>query len=44
LQHFASGGTFLDFDPKNVREHFAREFKEGKLAAAKIKAEANPKG
>ncbi len=21
-QHFASGGTFLDFDPETVREHF----------------------
>jgi uncharacterized protein (DUF697 family) len=43
LQHFASGGTFLDFDPKKVREHFARQFEEGKLVAAKTKAEANPK-
>ena len=23
IQHFASGGTFLDFDPEKVREHFA---------------------
>jgi hypothetical protein len=43
LQHFAFGGTFLDFDPKKVREHFARQFEEGKLVAAKTKAEANPK-
>jgi uncharacterized protein (DUF697 family) len=43
LQHFASGGTFLDFDPKKVREHFAREFEDGKSAAAKVKAEPNPK-
>jgi len=43
LQHFASGGTFLDFDPKKVREHFARQFEEGKLVAAKTKTEANPK-
>lgn len=42
LQHFASGGTFLDFDPKKVREHFARQFEEGKLAA-KTKVEASPK-
>jgi uncharacterized protein (DUF697 family) len=42
LQHFASGGTFLDFDPKKVREHFARQFEEGKLAA-KTNVEANPK-
>jgi uncharacterized protein (DUF697 family) len=23
IQHFASGGTFLDFDPHTVREHFS---------------------
>jgi uncharacterized protein (DUF697 family) len=39
VQHFASGGTFLDFDPKKVREHFAREFEEGKLVSTKIKTE-----
>lgn len=43
LQHFASGGTFLSFNPKKVREHFARQFEEGKLVAAKMKVEANPK-
>ena len=43
VQHFASGGTFLDFDPKKVREHFARQFEEGKLVAAKTKVEASPK-
>jgi uncharacterized protein (DUF697 family) len=42
VQHFASGGTFLDFDPKKVREHFAREFEEGKVVAPKIKSEASP--
>src|ERR1700736_374964 len=41
VQHFASGGTFLDFDPKTVREHFAREFEEGKIVAPKIKSEAS---
>jgi len=39
LQHFASGGTFLDFDPKKVREHFAREFEEGKIVTSKVKNE-----
>ena len=24
IQHFASGGTFLDFDPDKVRAHFAK--------------------
>ena len=23
IQHFASGGTFLDFDPESVRKHFS---------------------
>jgi uncharacterized protein (DUF697 family) len=43
VQHFASGGTFLDFNPENVREHFARQFEEGKLVAAKTKTPASPK-
>jgi uncharacterized protein (DUF697 family) len=43
LQHFASGGTFLDFDPEKVRGHFARQFEEGKLIAAKIKPVASQK-
>jgi len=25
IQHFASGGTFLDFDPDKVRSHFAKD-------------------
>lgn len=33
LQHFASGGTFLDFNPASVREYFAEQFKDGKIAA-----------
>jgi uncharacterized protein (DUF697 family) len=31
IQHFESGGTFLDFDPDKVREYFAKEFAEGRL-------------
>jgi uncharacterized protein (DUF697 family) len=42
-QHFASGGTFLDFEPKKVKEYFARQFEEGKLVAAKTKVHAAPK-
>ena len=26
LQHFESGGTFLTFDPEQVRDHFRKEF------------------
>jgi uncharacterized protein (DUF697 family) len=32
-QHFASGGTFLDFKPEAVREHFYKEFREGTKVA-----------
>jgi uncharacterized protein (DUF697 family) len=34
LQHFASGGTFLTFDPEKVREYYSEMFKEGKTAAS----------
>jgi uncharacterized protein (DUF697 family) len=37
-QHFASGGTFLDFEPKKVREYFARQFAEGKSVAPKAES------
>jgi uncharacterized protein (DUF697 family) len=30
VQHFESGGTFLDFDPVAMREHFRREFDSAK--------------
>ena len=30
VQHFESGGTFLDMDPDKVREHFKAEFEAGK--------------
>jgi len=33
-QHFASGGTFLDFHPEEVREHFFAEFQKGTQLAA----------
>lgn len=36
IQHFESGGTFLDFDPETVKEHFAREFKQGQAVAENI--------
>lgn len=32
IQHFESGGTFLDFDPSAVRAHFAEEFSHAKSA------------
>jgi uncharacterized protein (DUF697 family) len=30
IQHFESGGTFLDFKPAEVREHFRRVFAEAR--------------
>ncbi len=30
IQHFESGGTFLTFDPKAVKEHFAHLHEEGR--------------
>jgi uncharacterized protein (DUF697 family) len=29
IQHFESGGTFLDFEPAKVREYFRQEFERG---------------
>lgn len=37
IQHFASGGTFLDFDPAAVKDYFKQQFEEGKDAAKKMK-------
>jgi len=31
--HFASGGTFLTFDPKQVRDYFAEQYRAGKMVA-----------
>lgn len=33
LQHFASGGTFLTFDPDKVKDFYAQMFKEGEKVA-----------
>ena len=37
IQHFASGGTFLDFDPKKVKEYFMNLFKQGQEIAHNMK-------
>lgn len=29
IQHFESGGTFLDFNPSEVKEYFKQQFEEG---------------
>lgn len=39
VQHFESGGTFLDFEPSSVRAYFRQHFMDGaKLAATSAKA------
>jgi uncharacterized protein (DUF697 family) len=39
-QHFASGGTFLDFKPEEVRKHFQELFEKGKKESANLASEA----
>jgi uncharacterized protein (DUF697 family) len=39
IQHFESGGTFLTFDPAKVKEHFQKEFEEGRKLAADLQTE-----
>jgi uncharacterized protein (DUF697 family) len=43
VQHFESGGTFLDFNPERVRDYFAEQFKEGQKVAAELKKTATQK-
>jgi uncharacterized protein (DUF697 family) len=38
MQHFESGGTLLDFDPKKMRAYFSDKLEEGKEVAAKLKS------
>ena len=36
MQHFESGGTMLDFDPKKMRDYFSGKLEEGKEVTAKL--------
>ena len=40
VQHFESGGTFLNFDPEEVRAYFKQQFEEGKEVAADLKSDS----
>ncbi|HVX40336.1 MAG TPA: DUF697 domain-containing protein [Gemmatimonadaceae bacterium] len=42
IQHFESGGTFLDFEPSRVRNHFAHYYAEGKRVAKQTLAGTAP--
>lgn len=37
VQHFASGGTFLTFNPEKVRDYYNEMLKEGQKVASKVK-------
>lgn len=37
LQHFESGGTFLDLEPATVREYFRQEFEKGQTLARQMR-------
>jgi uncharacterized protein (DUF697 family) len=37
IQHFASGGTFLDFDPEKVKDYYAEMFREGEKVSSEMK-------
>jgi uncharacterized protein (DUF697 family) len=39
IQHFESGGTFLNFNPDEVKEYFKKQFEEGQKVAAAMEAE-----
>jgi uncharacterized protein (DUF697 family) len=41
IQHFESGGTFLDFNPDEVKEYFTAQFKEGGKIAATMGTKQN---
>ncbi|MBF0396357.1 MAG: DUF697 domain-containing protein [Desulfobacterales bacterium] len=40
VQHFASGGTFLNFNPEQVKEYYSDMLSKGKEVASKIKSGA----
>lgn len=37
IQHFETGGTFLDFNPDSVKEYFKTQFEKGKKVAEEMK-------
>jgi uncharacterized protein (DUF697 family) len=44
IQHFASGGTFLTFDPDKVKEHFKAQFEEGRKVAVSLGTQGKVEG
>ncbi|MDD5286321.1 MAG: DUF697 domain-containing protein [Desulfuromonadaceae bacterium] len=39
VQHFESGGTFLDLDPAKVKSYFSEQFAKGKKVVSELKPE-----
>lgn len=37
IQHFETGGTFLDFNPDSVKEYFKAQFEKGQKVAEEMK-------
>lgn len=44
IQHFESGGTFLDFNPDEVKEYFRTQFEEGRKMATSMGTQAQTEG
>ena len=42
IQHFESGGTFLNFEPAKVRDYFRRQFGRGRDLASEAREESSP--
>ncbi len=42
IQHFASGGTFLTFDPQRVQDYYEQLFRQGKLGIQGSPARVRP--
>ena len=40
IQHFESGGTFLDFHPEQVKEYFKAQFEEGRSMGGTLNTES----
>ena len=44
IQHFETGGTLLDFEPKKMRAYFAEKLQEGKQVAVNIRKKNDKAG
>lgn len=44
IQHFESGGTLLDFDPKSMRTYFKEKLQEGKQVASSLRKKTDRAG